>query len=234
MTTIKTALEIPATATDSDVTDLFAQGTTPSSHTWFKAIRCLVNTVTKLDSDSRKLGLKPETDGVLVYKKSVAGATGKARTEWGFDIGDFYVTYKSALSSKSRIMKGDEIIFEGAWPELKGFLRPETPTQKKPEVKIAAAPVVETPAPAPSPEPEEKIVQNEAPATEDKEDEDEIEFKENEDDRVEALIADLNGDNDDRDSDRFGPLSAGNGYWDDDEAERLGVVREGDFDLANY
>lgn len=228
MTTIKTALEIPATATDSDVTDLFAQGTTPSAHTWFKAIRCLVNTVTKLDSDSKKLGLNPNADGILVYKKSVAGATGKARTEWGFDIGDFYVTYKSALSSKSRIMKGDEILFEGAWPELKGFLRPETPVQKKAEVKAAAAPVVETPAPAP--EPVKEIVQNEAPAVEDEEDE--IEVKETEDDRVEKLISELNGDDEDCGNSRFGSLSSG--YWDDDEAERLGVASSDEFDMAAY
>ena len=231
MTTIKTALEIPTTASDSDVTDLFAQGTTPNAHTWFKAIRCLVNTVTKLDSESQKLGLKPETDGILVYKKTVAGATGKVRTEWGFDIGDFYVTYKSALSNKSRIMKGAEIVFEGAWPELKGFLRPETPAQKKPEVKIAAAPVVETPAPAA--EPEAKIVQNETPATE--EDEDEIEIKENEDDRVEKLIAELNGDDDSLSGNsRFDSLSAGRGYWDDDEAERLGVYRDSDLDSMEF
>ena len=166
MTTIKNALNLASTSTDAEVADLFDSNTPASAHTFFKAIRCLVNTVTKLDAGSKKLGIDPETDNLLIYKKSIP-VNGKARTEWGFDLGQYYVTYKAAESGLSRIAKGDEIVFEGTWPELKDFLRPV----KEEKVKAAAASVVETEAPAPAETeapaeaPTEEIAQDEASAT---------------------------------------------------------------------
>ena len=229
MTTIKTSLSIPATASDTDVRDLFAPDTEASAHTWFKAIRCLVSTVTKLDSESKKLGLDPETDNVLVYKKAVA-VNGKNRTEWGFDIGPFYVTYKSALSGQSRIMKGDEITFEGAWPELKGFLRAEKAAKAATKAVAPVDPAPEAPAEEPTEAPaapaEKKTVKKAsktdlkkvaAPVVETE--------KKLTDDKIADIIDDLvENDEDEQEPSRgFWVRDHRDQYWDADEADRCGA-----------
>ena len=165
MTTIKNALNLANTSTDAEVADLFDSTTPASSHTFFKAIRCLVNTITKLDAGSKKLGIDPETDNLLIRKKNIT-VNGKNKTEWGFDLGPYYVTYKSAESGRSRIINGSIIIFEGTWPALKDFLRPV----KEEKIKVGAAAVVEAPvatevpAPAETEAPAEEIAQAEVPA----------------------------------------------------------------------
>ena len=158
MTTIKNALNLAPTSTDAEVADLFFATTTPSAHTFFKAIRCLVNTVTKLDAGSKKLGIDPETDNLLIHKNAITVGS-KLKTEWGFDLGDFYVTYKAAATGLATIRKGDDVVFEGTWPELKDFLRPV----KEEKVKKAAAPVVE--APAETEAPAEEATDDPAPET---------------------------------------------------------------------
>lgn len=205
MTTINASLAIQNTDNNDLVRDLFAEGTEASAHTWFKAIRCLVNTVTKLDSASKKLGLNPDEDGVLVYKNAVTVGS-KLKTEWGFNLGDFYITYKAAATGLATIRKGDEILFEGPWPQLKDFLRAEkaekpasTPakapaeTPVKAEVKAVAAPVVETEVSLPN-------------------------------DKIADIIDNL-AENDEEDTGNHGiwVRDHRDQYWDADEAERNGA-----------
>ena len=147
MKTITKALAIANTTDNAAVAELFAPGTEPDAKTFFKSIRCLVNTVAKIGKD--KLGFNPDTDNLLVHKVART-VDGKTKTEWGFSIGDnLYVTYLSKKLNKAAITKGvdsDEVVFAGPWPKLKEFLKGNSKVDAGAAPKTTETPKVEATA----------------------------------------------------------------------------------------
>ena len=164
MKTVTETLALPVNPTDSAaIADIFAEGTTPDAKYFFKSIRCLVNTVTRLVKDEKNfhpVTFDPDTATLLVHKVTRT-IDGKAKTEWGFSIGEnLYFTYLSKEYNKSTIKPGvdsDATIFTGSWPELKAFLsqkkKDEKPVEQKTEEPKTEeeAPKADTPVDEPTP-----------------------------------------------------------------------------------